>query len=71
MNTKARYHVSMATDRSDLEQGDIVRQPTMASRIEPLIGATSAQGGLPTVALPSDQPGNPEPGLAAEQEGPF
>lgn len=71
MNTKVRYTVSIAPDRPGLEQGDIVRPSTTASRIEPLIGATSAQGGVPTVALPSDQPGHPEPGLAAEQEGAF
>ena len=49
----------------------ILRRPGDGPTLEPLIGVTSAQSGLATVALPSDQPGNPEPGLAAEQEGPF
>jgi 4a-hydroxytetrahydrobiopterin dehydratase len=36
----------------------------------PLIGAASAGSGGPAVPLPSDEPFQPEPGVAAEQERP-
>jgi hypothetical protein len=45
----------------------ILRRPGRGPTLEPLIGVTSAQSGQVTVALPSDQPGNPGPGLADEQ----
>lgn len=37
---------------------------------EPLIGAASAGAGGPAVPLPSDEPYQPEPGVAQEQERP-
>ena len=52
-----------------LDPKDIVRPPRRQMPLEPLIGATSAQGGQVTGALPSDEPGNPGPGLASEQDG--
>jgi len=52
-----------------LSSKDIVRQQRLRMQLEPLIGATSAQGGQVTGAMPSDQPGNPGPGLASEQAG--
>ena len=71
MNAKLHHVVPARSVQPDPAPDDVVRPPAAGSALEPLMGAPSAQGGLPTVALPSDQPGNPEPGLAAEQEGPF
>jgi len=70
MSARVHHHVRVQPFQLDNEQGDIVREPTTASTIEPLIGVTSAQAGVPSVALPSDLPGDPEPGLAVEQEPP-
>jgi hypothetical protein len=71
MNAKVRHHVSTTTVRPGRFRDDIVRQPARTRGREPLIGASSAQGGLSTVPLPSDQPGHPEPGLAEQQERPL
>jgi hypothetical protein len=68
MNAKVRHHVSMSAVRRVRLRENLVRRPDRARGREPLIGASSAQGGLSTVPLPSDQPGHPEPGLAEQQE---
>jgi len=52
-----------------LDPKDIVRPPRHRMPLEPLIGVTSAQSGQVTVALPSDEPGNPGPGLISQQNG--
>jgi hypothetical protein len=48
--------------------GDIVRQPSRALRFDPLIGVPGIRADMMSVALPSHQPGQPEPGLAEQQE---
>ncbi len=65
-----RIHDAAPAPPEDDSHGRNVLRPPNRDDEEPLIGAASGGAGGPAVALPSDEPGQPEPGVAEEQERP-
>jgi len=63
----AEGEVLLVSNHTYRPPGDIVRQPSRSLRFDPLIGVPGIRADMMSVALPSDQPGQPEPGLAEQQ----